>query len=184
VALEDDLARIAAAASRHAGADAVAAVLPAEPSPGARTYLCAFEAAAGGRSWLALDDGGAPVTVRRTLRDAVTIAALCELAEDAARATDLDELLAQLVALRIAEAPDGIEEAEEALLCLQRTVGVPPQLASPDRLDAIGAAVRRLELALDPAAGSSFTAAMRSAREVAEALAREVETGYRVPLAE
>ena len=56
------------------------------------------------------------------------------------RGGDLDELRSQLVALRLTEAPAGIEEAEEAALELQRTIGAPPQLATPARLDEIGAA--------------------------------------------
>ena len=37
---------------------AVSAVLAAEPTPGLRAYLCAFEAVDGSRSWLVLDDRG------------------------------------------------------------------------------------------------------------------------------
>jgi hypothetical protein len=46
-----------------------------------RVYLCAFEAGEE-RSWLALDAGGQPVADRSLLRDAVSIAALCELADE------------------------------------------------------------------------------------------------------
>lgn len=183
MALADDLGRIAAAAAAHAdGGETVAAVLPAEPSPGERTYVCAFTASDGARSWLALDDGGRPLADRRRLREAVTILALCEIAAETAGGGDLDELHAQLVALRIAEQPEGIEEAEEALLALQREVGTPPQLATPNRLDAVGIATRRLELALDPAAGSPFAGALQSAQAAVEELVREVEAGYRMEL--
>jgi hypothetical protein len=58
-------------------------------------------------------------------------------------------------------------------------LGAPPNLASPSRLDEIGQAARRLELALDPTAPSPFTAAMRSAVEVAEALWADVRGAYR-----
>ena len=77
---------------------------------------------------------------------------------------DLDELLSQLVALRLTENPEGIDEAEDAVRALQQTIGTPPHLATPARLDEIGAATRRLEQALDPAAPSPFTAALKGAQ--------------------
>ena len=95
---------------------------------------------------------------------------------------DLDELLSQLVALRLTENPEGIDEAEAAVRALQQTIGVPPQLASPARLDEIGAATRRLELALDPAAPSPFTAALKGAQGTLDELLNEVVGAYRVPL--
>ena len=122
-----------------------------------------------------------PITVRRDLRDVVAIAALCEIAEESAAGGDLDELLSQLVALRLTESPEGIDEAEDAVRALQRTIGTPPQLASPARLDEIGAATRRLEQALDPAAASPFTAALKGAQGTIDELLQEIEQGYRVP---
>src|SRR4030095_15664863 len=119
-------------------------------------YVCAFEAGDDDRAWLALDEAAEPIGVRRDVRDAVSIAALCEVAEEAAFPGDLDELRAQLVALRISEAPEGIEEAEQAARGLEHVLGAPPHLASPARLDAIGEAARRLERALDPTAPSPF----------------------------
>ena len=53
------------------------------------------------------------------------------------------------------ENPPGIEEAEEAVLGLQRAIGAPPALATPARLDEIGAATRSLEVALGGAAQGS-----------------------------
>ena len=182
MALADDLERIAAAAAAHAPAGAVRGVLATEPASGLRVYVCAFETEDGGRTWLALDIDGRPLRDRRDVRDAVSIAALCEVAEEAVFPGDLDELRAQLVALRITEAVDGIDEAETAARELQHVVGVPPHVASPERLDALGRAARRLELALDPTAPSPFTAAMRSATEVADALWKDVEAAYRVEL--
>ena len=178
-----DLERIATIAAAHAPErGALSAVLGTEPTPGLRAYLCAFEDEDGSRSWIALDDEGVPITVRRDLRDVVAIAALCEIAEESAAGGDLDELLSQLVALRLTESPEGIDEAEDALRALQRTVGTPPQLASPARLDEIGAATRRLEQALDPAAASPFTAALKSAQGTIDELLKEIEQGYRAPL--
>ena len=169
-------------AARVATYGSVAAVLAVEPEPGVRRYLCAFERKDGARSWLAVDADGEPVTSRRAARDVVTVAAMCELAEECAFPGDLDELRAQLVALRLTENPAGVEAAEEAALALQHVVGAPPQLATPARLDALGAAARRLELALDPIAGSPFGTAMLAAQAVADELWAEVEAEYLVEL--
>jgi hypothetical protein len=182
VALADELERTAAAALPLVDGRRVAAVLPAEPAAGVRRYVCAFEDAAGARAWLVLDDEGHAVHERGNVRDAVSIAVLCEVAEEAAFPGDLDELRGQLVALRLTEDPEGIEEADDAALALQHVIGSPPQLATPDRLEAIGEAARRLERALDPTAPSLFTGAMRSAVAVADALWRDVEAAYLAPL--
>ncbi len=181
MALADDLERIAATAAAHADGDgsAVSGVLATEPASGLRIYVCAFETPEGARSWLALDGDGAPAASRHDVREAVSIAALCELAEESAFPGDLDELRSQLVALRITESPDGIDEAEDAARHLQHVLGAPPNVASPARLDEIGQAVRRLELALDPTVPSPFTAAMQSAADVAEALWADVAGAYR-----
>ncbi|MBA2383832.1 MAG: hypothetical protein H0V68_04110, partial [Actinobacteria bacterium] len=81
------------------------------------------------------------------------------------------------------EDPPGIGEAEETALELQQVLGAPPSLATPARLDAIGAAARRLELALGGVVqGSPFAVALKTAREVVDALLRDVEGAYRVEL--
>jgi hypothetical protein len=184
--LIEDVERIGAAAAVFVrDGERLAAVLPAEPASGRRVFVCAYESndpGAAARSWLVLDDGGATVADRTVVRDAVTVAALCELAAEHAALGDLDELRSQLVAVRLTEAPPGVEEAEEAAAELQRTIGVPPQLASPARLDAIGAAVRRLELALDPGAPSPFAGAMQAAQGAVDELVHEVESSYRTEL--
>jgi hypothetical protein len=83
VGLSDDVGRIAAAAAAFAvDGERVEAVLPAEVAAGERTYLVAFADNGSARSWLALDAAGAPVTSRDRVRDAVSITALCEVAED------------------------------------------------------------------------------------------------------
>ena len=59
VTLLADLERIAAVAATLApDGGTVSAVLAAEPTPGLRAYLCAFETPDGARSWLVLDDDG------------------------------------------------------------------------------------------------------------------------------
>ena len=183
--LADELEGIAAlAASRAEPDERVAAVLATEPAPERRIYLCAFERAAGEeRTWLALDGAGEPVASRGDLRDAVSVAALCELAEETAGGGDLDELRAQLVAIRLTEAPDGIDEAESALYELQSVLGSPPVLATPARLDAIGQAARQLEVALGGGLQPSpFAEALRGSAAVVDALLGDVERSYRGPL--
>ena len=165
MALAEELERIA----ELTGATAV---LAAEAQPGERVYLCAFESDASVRTWLAVGDDGEPISERRRVRDAVAILALCELAEETAAGGDLDELRSQLAALRVTENPEGIDDAEQAALELQHVLGAPPVLATPARLDEIGAATRRLEIALGGAVqGSPFAAAMKGASEVVEASA-------------
>lgn len=162
--------------------DTVSGILAAEPAGGSRLYLCSFDGADGFRSWLAVRMDGTPVAVRSELRAGVSIAAMCELAADAAGGGDLDELLARLGELREQEAPEGIEDAEAAARELRDVLGEPPQLATPARLDAIGAAARRLEQELNPNAPSSFVAALRGSEGVVGELQREIEAGYRIDL--
>jgi len=59
-------------------------VLAIEPSLGERLYLCAFTDADSAKSWLALDDDASPVSSRKRVRDAASIAAMCEIAEESA----------------------------------------------------------------------------------------------------
>lgn len=180
MALRDDLARIAAVAEAFAEpGEELAGVLPAEPQKGERVYLCAFSGTEGQRTWLALDDAGRTVRSRVELRDAVSITALCELAEETAAGGDLDELRSRLVALRLTDNPPGIDEAEEAVLELQRAIGAPPRVATPAHLDEIGAATRRLEQALGDAGRSPFAEAMKLAVQSVDSLTTEVETNYR-----
>jgi hypothetical protein len=179
VGLAEDLERIAAAASGHADdGERLTGVVPTEPAPGARIYLCSYERD-GRRSWLALDAKAEPIARRARVRDAVSIAALCELAEESAGGGDLSELRSQLVALRLTENPPGIEEAEEAALALEAAVGAPPRLATPAHLDAVGAATLRLERALGDVGVSPFAQAMQQARGAIDELTREVEAGYK-----
>jgi len=181
VALADELERIARLASAHAApGEPVSAVLAAEPAGGRRLYLCAFGDSADG--WLVLDEAGEPVAERATVREAASIAALCEVAVETAGGGDVEGLRSQLVALRLSEAPEGIEEAEAAALELERALGAPPRVASAGWLDAVGLATLRLERALGQAAGSPFAEAMKGAIGIVESLAGEVERGYRLPL--
>ena len=146
--LAGELERIA----EKTGADAV---LAAEPHTRERVYVCAFEEADGGRAWLAVDRDGEPIAERQRVRDAVSIVALCELAEEIAAGGDLDELRSQLAALRMTEDPAGIEEAEEAALALQRVLGAPPRASVSRRRSRRGALRGRRRLLPDPASVTS-----------------------------
>jgi hypothetical protein len=183
VALSDDLERIAASAATFAAPDErVTGVVAAEPLGSACLYLCAYESA-GGHAWLALDDDGRPVGSRRLVRDAVSLAALCELAEETAGGGDLGDLRARLAELRETEAPEGIEAAEEAAATLANTIEPEPRVATTAYLDALGVAARRLEQALGDEGGSPFAVALQQAMPAVDELAAEVERRYKGPLA-
>jgi hypothetical protein len=176
VALSDDLERVAEVARGYADAgEELTGIVAAEPSAGARVYLCAFADGEGRRTWIALDGAGEPVDDRPAVRNAVSISALCEVAVETAAGGDLEDLRSQLVALRLRENPPGIDEAEEAALQLERVLGAPPRLATPEYLDLVGAATMRLERALGSNGASPFTEAMRTAMVSVESLAAEVE---------
>ena len=181
--LTDDLRRVADAAIRYADAgEDLTGIVAAEPETCRRIYLCSYGVNSD-RCWLALDDEGRVVERRSLVRDAASIAALCELAEEAAAAGGLDQLAAELAALRESEAPEGIEEAEEALEELRRTLSAEPLVASRARLDELGTARRRLELALGEG-GSTFAEAMRAGMSSVDALTDDVEQNYKRPLSQ
>ena len=56
-------------------------------------------------------------------------------------------------------------------------------MASPELLDAVGEATRRLEEALGEGPGSPFVEAMKAATTTVDALVRDVEAHYKRPLA-
>jgi hypothetical protein len=77
-----ELKRIAETAVAYAAdGEELAGIVPAEPSRGVRLYLCAYRHSEE-TSWLVLDADGAPVEDRSLVRDAVSIAALWELANE------------------------------------------------------------------------------------------------------
>jgi hypothetical protein len=136
VDVDSELGQIAAAAAGFAGpGEAVTAVVATEPSPDRRTYLCAFDGPAG-RTWLALDGAGAPVTSRDRVRESISIAAVCEVAEEA-----------------------------------NGDVANVTRVASPAYLDRLGAEH-----------GAGVAAAFSGAAAIAEELAREVESQYKLAL--
>ena len=180
--LEEQLRLAVETAVRFADdGEELSGVVPAEPASGERVYLCVYSRGESQR-WLALDAGGSPVDDRRLVRDAVSIAAMCELAEETAGGGDLGELRARLFELRLTENPDGIEEAEAAAAELQEVIVGPPRLASVSYLDSIGGAAIKLEQALGEVGGSPFAEAMKVGMAAAEELAADVERSYKRPL--
>jgi hypothetical protein len=92
VALVDDVSRIAAVAASYAWpGEQVGAVLAIELDADDRLYLCAFTGVDEQESWILLDDSGSPVTDRKRVRDAASIAALCEVAEESVGAPPPEE---------------------------------------------------------------------------------------------
>jgi hypothetical protein len=182
VGLPEELERIAAAAAAHGGdGETLTGVIATETLGGDRIYLCSFERN-GSHSWIALDVDAAPVAREAVVREAASIAALCEVAEETAGGGDLEELRSTLVSLRLTEAPDGIEEAEAAALELERTIGMTPRVASAAFLDAVGAAARRLEQTLGETGSSPFAAAMQHAVGISDEFAEDVAAHYKVAL--
>jgi hypothetical protein len=181
VAVADDVARIAGAAAAFAApGERLAGVLVAE-TLGRRVYLCAFESAEG-HAWLALDGNAQPLTELRLVREAASVAALCELAEESAGGGRLPELRARLAELRETDRPLGIEDAEAAAASLAETLQPEPRVASSAYLDAIGSASRRFEQTLGEDGPSPFAAAMQAALGSVEELADDVERNHKVPL--
>jgi hypothetical protein len=180
VELGQELEAVAARAAEHAGeGEAVTAVIPADSLSG-RAYLVAFrEGDDEDTSWLLLDAGGEPVLDRVAVRDAASLVALVELAEENAGGGELDELRSRLVGLRLTDNPPGLDEAIAAVDELERVVGTPPRVASTDQLERIGKAVRNLEDALGSGPGSPFAAAMKSGAGAVQEFAVDVEANYK-----
>lgn len=182
MALSDELRRIADAAVVFAGPEEeLSAVIPTEPLGAQRVYLVAYTSSQA-KSWLALDADGLPVTDRRVLRDAVSIAAMCELAEETAGGGNIPERRSQLETLRATEAPEGIDDAEAALNELEQTVGGELRIASPAYLDEVGTATHKLELALGEDGASPFLEAMKQAGLTIDGLTADIESHYKLEL--
>jgi hypothetical protein len=180
--LRDELELVGARAAELADeGETVAGVIPAHSSLG-RLYVCAYRDADERTSWLVLDSAGEPVVDRAAVRDAASLVALVELAEDSAGGGELDELRSRLVGLQLTENPPGIDDAIEAVDELERAVGAPPRVASTEQLERIGAAARKLEEVLGSGPGSPFAAAMKSGAGAVQEFAADVEANYRLQL--
>jgi hypothetical protein len=181
MAVAEDVVRIVGPAAAFAApGEELVGVLVAE-TLGRRVYLCAFSSAEG-RAWLALGDDAQPVTDGQLVREAASLAALCEVAEESAGGGHLSDLRARLSELRATDNPAGIEEAEAAAQSLADTFQPEPRVASGAYLDALGSASRRLEQALGESGVSPFAAAMQAAVGAVEELTADVERNHKVPL--
>jgi hypothetical protein len=177
VSLGEELERAAAAAAAYG---TVSAVLAAEPARGLRAYLLAL-GEDGAREWLVLDASLSAVTERDRVREVASIVVLCELAVELAAGGRLDELRSRFSELRASERREGLDAAQAAAAELERVVGAPPWVASPDYLDRVGEATRRLERELGEHA-SPLASALASHTGTVEAFIAEVESRHRVPL--
>ena len=155
MSLEQELEATIAAAGRHALRDEQpVAVIATEPAAGTRVYVVAF-AAGGELAYIALDEEGALVSNRRLVRDAVSLAALAERAEEVSGATAADELLARFgeaaVALHSAGRDDAAAAAEAVSAAIGRLADAAtgPRPATPGFLDRIAALSADLAGALD-----------------------------------
>jgi hypothetical protein len=120
VSLEDDLGRAAEAARAFAEQDErLEAILAAEPGAGGRVYLCAYSGGAG-RTWLLLDEQAEAVTDRALVREAVALAALCEIAGEAV--DDQPPRLASPAYLDAVGSPDALAVAHPAVESLTQEV--------------------------------------------------------------
>jgi hypothetical protein len=177
VSLALELEKAAASAAAYGE---VSAVLAAEPASGRRYYLVAF-GEGDERKWLVLDASFQPVTAREQVREVASIVVICELAGELAGGGQLEELRSRLAEVRMTEHPEGIEEAEDAALALERAIGAPPIVASPAYLDEVGAKTRTLEEALGEQ-GSPFSATLAASSGTVEAFVAEVEQRQLAPL--
>jgi len=88
VSLDEELRRIAEVAVTYCrDGEELAGIIPAEPGKGGRVYVCAYRDG-DETSWLVLDADAKPVDDRVLVKDAVSIAAMCELAEEAGGGED------------------------------------------------------------------------------------------------
>jgi hypothetical protein len=110
MALDQELRRIAEVAVTYCrDREELTGIIPAEPAVAVRVYLCAYRDGEE-TGWLVLRADGSPVEERSLVRDAVSIAALYELAEEAAGSTDEDARVASPALLdSLSGSPDVVE---------------------------------------------------------------------------
>lgn len=177
MALADDVARMEKAAAAFGDGKRLGGVLPVD-ALGHRVYLCVYWVGDDdeGVAWLVLDPDVEPVVNRQLVREAASLASLCEIAEDHLIEVELPQAKA-----RLAEAPN--EEAEAAFKAVLELFPPEVHVGSGARLDVLGAAAQRLEHALGEGAVTPFSAALQSAFGSVAAFADDVERSYPLPLA-
>jgi hypothetical protein len=117
--LDQELRRIAEKAVTYCrDGEELAGIIPVEPGSGGRVYRHGEET-----SWLVIDASGKPVVDRALVKDAVSIAALVELAEEAGSGENGEPEVATLARLDSlgAEADNPVAFAE-AMKCGAETV--------------------------------------------------------------
>jgi hypothetical protein len=128
--------------------------MAAEPQSGTRVYVVAF-AAGDELAYVVLDTAGAPVTDRRLVKDAVSLAALAERAEEVAGATAADELVERFGEAAAVLTRAGDKEAAAAagvVVAAARSLAEGasgPRPATPQFLDRMAALAAGLAAALD-----------------------------------
>ncbi len=125
---EAEVTRAAAwAAAFAAPGEEVVAVLPTELGRRGRLYLCALRRAGDEEAplaWVALDGDGAVVGDEAVVREAASLAALCETAEEAAAVLVADEIATTAErALAFDGLPDGLAGALAATADAARELG-------------------------------------------------------------
>jgi hypothetical protein len=180
--LEQELETTLAAAGRlaHPGEQPVA-VMATEPAAGERVYVVAF-AAGEDLGYVALDAAGAPVSDRRLVKDAVSLAALAERAEEVSGATAAEELVGRFGEAAAALGRIGDKDAAAAAAAVVKAArsladgATGPRAATPQFLDRMAALSVDLTAALDaffplaerlPDAGGATTTDVPTPREVA-----------------
>jgi hypothetical protein len=113
--LDQELRRIAEVAVTYCrDGEELAGIIPAEPAVGMRLYVCAYRDGEE-TSWLVLRANGSPVEERSLVRDAVSIAALYELAEEATGSADDEARVASPVLLdSLSGSPNVVEAIKSA----------------------------------------------------------------------
>jgi hypothetical protein len=152
--LEEELETAVAAAGRHARpGEQPVAVMAAEPA-GGRVFVVAL-AAGEELGYVAVDGAGAPVADRRVVKDAVSLAALAERAEEVSGATVADDLVARFreasAALRGAGEGEAAAAAEAVAAAGERLgeAAAGPRAATPVYLDRIAALAGELAGAIE-----------------------------------
>jgi hypothetical protein len=179
--LEQELETTLTAAGRLAGPDERAVAVMATEPAGARVYVVAF-AAGEDLGYVALDGSGAPVSDRRLVKDAVSLAALAERAEEVSGATAADDLVARFgeaaAVLRRVGDRDAAAAAE-AVVAAAAALGdaaAGPRPATPQFLDRMAALAGELAAALDafvayaerlPEASAGTVSTIPTPREIA-----------------
>jgi hypothetical protein len=152
--LEEELETAVTAAGRHARpGEQPVAVVAAEPA-GTRVFVVAL-AAGEDLGFVAVDRAGTAVADRRLVKDAVSLAALAERAEEVSGATAADDLVEQFrgtaESLRAAgegEAAAAAEAVAEAGVRLG-AAAAGPRAATPVYLDRLAALAGELAAAID-----------------------------------